>query len=84
MKLTEKSASVFEYLKNNGGKVSVDELADALGRTTRSINANVTDLQKKGLIFRDKVEGEGEDAKAITYVCITDDAEEILAAPDEE
>ena len=49
MKLTEKSNEVFEYVKNNGGKVSIPELADALGRSERSVGANVTDLTKKGL-----------------------------------
>ena len=44
MKLTAKSNEVFEYIKANGGKVSIDELATALDRTTRSVNANVTDL----------------------------------------
>jgi predicted transcriptional regulator len=60
MKLTEKSAQVFDYIKNNGGKVSIDELATALERTSRSISANVTDLTKKGLVVREKVAGEGE------------------------
>ena len=49
MKLTEKSNEVFEYVKNAGGKVTIDELVDALGRTARSVGANVTDLSKKGL-----------------------------------
>lgn len=84
MKLTEKSNEVFEYVKNNGGKVSVDELVEALGRTSRSINANVTDLTKKALCVREKVEAKSDDEKAITYVVITPDAEAILAAPDAE
>jgi predicted transcriptional regulator len=71
MKLTEKSAQVYDYVKANGNKVSVDELVTALGRPARSINANVTDLTKKGLAVRDKVAGEGEDAKDITYVVLT-------------
>ena len=84
MKLTEKSSEVFNYVKSNGGKVSVDELVDALGRAARSINANVTDLTKKGLATREKVAGQGEDAKDITYVVLTADADAILAAPDAE
>jgi len=84
MKLTEKSNEVFEYVKANGGKVSVDELAEALGRTTRSVNANVTDLQKKALIVREKVAGEGEDAKDITYVVITDAGMSFVPSDDEE
>ncbi len=84
MKITEKSSEVFEYVKSNGGKVSIDELVEALGRTSRSINANVTDLCKKELCVREKVAGVGEDAKDITYVVMTPDAEAILAAPDAE
>ena len=72
MKLTEKSMEVFNYIKENGGRVSVEELANGLGRTARSVNANVTDLTKKELAIRDKVKGEGEDAKDITYVVLTD------------
>ena len=73
-KLTEKSAEVFNYVKDNGGRVSIEELANATGRTTRSINANVNDLcsEKKGLCVREKVKGEGEDAKDITYVVLTE------------
>ena len=72
MKLTEKSTAVLDYVKANGGKVSIDELATALDRTTRSIGANVTDLTKKALAVREKVAGEGEDAKDITYVGLTE------------
>ena len=72
MKLTEKSMEVYNYIKENGGRVSIDELAAGLNRTARSVNANVTDLTKKELAARDKVKGEGEDAKDITYVVLTD------------
>ena len=84
MKLTEKSLNVFNYVKENGGRVSIDELANATGRTTRSIGANVTDLQKKGLAIRDKVKGEGEDAKDITYVVLTDEGKVFVPSDDEE
>ena len=73
MKLTEKSNEVFELVKNAGGRISVEELVEATGRTPRSINANVTDLCKKELACREKVAGEGEDAKDITYVVLTED-----------
>ena len=74
IKLTEKSLEVFNYVKDNGGRVSIDELAAGLNRTARSVNANVTDLcsEKKGLAMREKVKGEGEDAKDITYVVLTE------------
>lgn len=84
MKLTEKSNEVFAYVKNNGGRVSIDELVEALGRNARSVGANVTDLAKKGLCTREKVAATEEGAKDITYVVITPDADAILAAPDEE
>ena len=84
MKLTEKSMEVFNYVKENGGRVSIDELSAALGRPTRSISANVTDLcsEKKGLCLREKVKGEGEDAKEITYVVLTDAGKDFI--PDAE
>ena len=74
IKLTETSLEVFNYIKDNGGRVSVEELAAGLNRTPRSVNANVTDLcsEKKGLAMREKVAGEGEDAKPITYVVLTE------------
>ena len=74
IKLTEKSMEVFNYVKENGGRVSVEELAASLNRTTRSINANVTDLcsEKKGLCAREKVEAEEEGGKDITYVVLTE------------
>ena len=86
MKLTEKSQSVFDYIKANGGKVSIDELATALDRTARSVGANVTDLAKKGLVVREKVagEGEGEDAKDITYAVLTAEGETFVPSEDAE
>ena len=71
MKLTEKSMEVLNYVKTNGGKVSIAELAEALGRSERSVGANVTDLTKKELAAREKVEVEGLD-KPVTYVVLTD------------
>lgn len=72
MKLTEMSNEVFNYVKENGGRVSIEELANAVGRSARSVGANVTDLSKKGLVVRDKVTVEGVE-KAVTYVQITDE-----------
>ena len=71
-KLTEKSMEVFEYVKNAGGKVSIPELAEALGRSERSIGANVTDLTKKEIAAREKVEVEGAE-KPVTYVVLTEE-----------
>lgn len=74
MKLTSKSLEVLNYVRENGGRVSIEELAAGLDRTPRSVNANVTDLcsEKKGLATREKVAGESEDAKPITYVVLTE------------
>ena len=83
MKLTEKSNEVFEYVKGNGGKVSIPELAQALDRTERSVGANVTDLTKKGLALREKVEVEGAD-KPVTYVVLTDEGMNFVQEEDAE
>lgn len=71
MKLTEMSSAVFNYVKENGGRVSIEELCTALNRTARSVGANVTDLAKKELVVRDKVTVEGQE-KPVTYVQITE------------
>ncbi len=82
MKLTEKSNEVFEYVKSNGGKITVDELCAALNRAPRSVNANITDLKNKGLVVREKVAGEGEDAKEITYVVMTEEGNAFVPSED--
>ena len=78
MKLTEKSNAVYEYLKNNGGRASIDELAEQLGVSTRSVGANVTDLQKKGILVREKEAGDGD--KEITFAVLTADHADVFAA----
>lgn len=83
MKLTEKSQGVFDYIKANGGKVTIDELCSALNRAPRSINANVTDLSKKGLVTREKVAGDGEDAKDITYAVLTPEGASFVPSDEE-
>lgn len=84
MKLTEKSNEVYTYVKENGGRVSVEELCNVLGRAPRSVNANVTDLCKKKLADREKVAGEGEDAKEITYVVLTEEGKNFVPSEDKE
>lgn len=64
------SNQVFEYVKGNGGRASIDEICEATGRTARSVGANVTDLTKKGLAQRVK-ETVGDEE--ITYVALTAD-----------
>ena len=69
MKLADKTLQVFTYVKENGGRISVAEMVEALDRNARSINASVTDLSKKELAVRDKVkEGDAD----VTYVQLTD------------
>lgn len=70
IKLTEKSAEVFNYIKENGGRVTLTAIAEGVGRTARSIGANVTDLAKKGLAVR---EYEGEGDEKVTYAVLTDE-----------
>ena len=83
MQLTAKSNEVFEYLKNNGGKVSIDELANATGRSARSIGANVLDLTKKGLVVREKEEVEGAE-KPVAYAILTDAGKTFVPSDDAE
>ncbi len=83
MKLTEKSQTIFEYLKANGGRVSIEELANATGRSARSVGANVLDLQKKKLVVREKEEVEGAD-KPVAYAVLTDEGRNFVPSDDEE
>lgn len=83
MQLTAKSNEVFEYLKNNGGKVSIEELANTTGRSARSIGANVLDLTKKGLVVREKEEVEGSE-KPVAYAILTDAGKTFVPSDDAE
>lgn len=83
MKLTEKSQTIFEYLKANGGRVSIEELANATGRSARSVGANVLDLQKKNLVVREKEEVEGAD-KPVAYAVLTDEGRNFVPSDDAE
>lgn len=83
MQLTAKSNEVFENLKNNGGKVSIDELANATGRSARSVGANVLDLTKKGLVVREKEEVEGAE-KPVAYAILTDAGKTFVPSDDAE
>lgn len=83
MQLTAKSNEVFEYLKNNGGKVSIEELANATGRSARSVSANVLDLTKKDLVVRKKEEVEGAE-KPVAYAILTDAGKTFVPSDDAE
>ena len=83
MQLTTKSSEVFNYVKSNGGHVSIDEICNAIGRPSRSVGATVTDLQKKGLVEREKVEVEGAE-KPVVYVNLTDAGATFIPSDDAE
>ena len=83
MKLTEKSQTIFEYLKANGGRVSIEELANATGLSARSVCAHVLALQKKKLVVREKEEAEGAD-KPVAYAVLTDEGRNFVPSDDEE
>lgn len=69
-KMTEKELAVFNYVKQAGGRVSIDEVADALDRSPRSIGPNVNAFVSNGIAQREKVAVEGED-KEKTYIVLT-------------
>lgn len=76
MKLTARQNEVFEYLKANGGRVSMDELCSALGTDAKHLNPVVTTLgvkgeRAKGIVDYEKVEMEGAD-KPVKYVFLTE------------
>ena len=77
MQLTTKSSEVFNYVKSNGGHVSIDEICNAIGRASRSVGANVTDLQKKGLVEREKDE-DGGDESQVCYEKVTERGENVV------
>lgn len=83
MKLTEKSQEIFDYIKSTGGRVSIEELANATGRSARSVGANVLDLQKKKLVVREKEEVEGAD-KPVAYAVLTDEGRNFVPSDDAE
>lgn len=80
MKLTEKSTQVLDYVKANGGHVSIAELCEALDRAPRSMNATVTDLTKKALAVREKVATEDGE---IVYVNLTEDGKSFVPSAED-
>ena len=72
MKLTENQANGINYLRENGGKVSVPELAAGLDKTEKQIGGVRLGLVKKELITYEKVAGAGADGKDLAYFVITD------------
>ena len=84
MKLTEKTFEALEYLQNNGGRATTEEMRIALGcEKIASITGRVNSLVKNGLAYREKVEAEGEE-KPLTYVQLTDDGINFVQGESEE
>lgn len=55
---SENAQAVIRYLQADpNGQYTADDLADALGLTSRQINGTATGLQKKGITERVVVEG---------------------------
>ena len=75
IKLTEKQTAVYNYLKENG-RVTMDELCNALGTDAKHLNPVITTLgvkgeKAKGLCDYEKVDVEGQD-KPVKYVFLTE------------
>ena len=75
MKLTEKQAAVVNYLQANG-RVTMDELCNALGSDAKHLNPVITTLgckgeKAKGLVDYEKIDVEGQD-KPVKYVFLTE------------
>lgn len=86
MKLTEKQTKVVDYLKANGGRVSMTELCAALNDDAKHLNPVITTLgvkgeRAKGLVDYEKVPVEGQE-KPEKYVFLTDAGKNF--APDAE
>ena len=88
MKLTEKQTAVFNYLKENGGRVSMDELCNALGTDAKHLNPVVTTLgtkgeRAKGLVDYEKIAVEGIE-KPVKYVFLTEAGQSFVPGVDED
>lgn len=88
MKLTEKQTAVFNYLKENGGRVTMDELCTALGTDAKHLNPVVTTLgtkgeRAKGLCDYEKIAVEGEE-KPVKYVFLTEAGQSFVPGEDDD
>lgn len=75
IKLTEKQTAVYNYLKENG-RVSMDELCNALDTDAKHLNPVITTLgckgeRAKGLVDYEKIDVEGSE-KPVKYVFLTE------------
>lgn len=83
--LKETSQAVVDYLKENG-RVSTVELANALGKTEKSINGTILALgckgpHAKGFVDYEKVVVEGSE-KPLKYVFLTEAGKNYVPTPD--
>ena len=88
MKLTENASLVFNYVKDNGGRVSIPELATALGKTEKSCLVALLVVGSRffgclGAVDREKVSVEGQE-KPITYVVLTEAGRTFVPSEDAE
>lgn len=88
MTLTEKQTAVFNYVKANGGRVSMDELCAALDTDAKHLNPVVTTLgvkgdRAKGLVDYEKVTVEGAE-KPVKYIFLTEQGQSFEPSEDEE
>ena len=84
MKLTEKQNAVIEFLKDNGGRATMDDLCAGLGSTPKSINPVVTGLgvngpHAKGLVNYEKIQV-GE--KLVKEIFLTDAGKDFVPTED--
>jgi DNA-binding MarR family transcriptional regulator len=88
MKLTEKQTAVFNYLTENGGRVAMDELCEALETDAKHLNPVITTLgckgeRAKGLVDYEKINVDGAE-KPVKYVFLTDAGKSFVPSDDEE
>ena len=86
MKLTERQNAVFNYLKENGGRVSMDELCSALNSDAKHLNPVVTTLgvkgeRAKGLVDYEKIPVEGQE-KPVKYIFLTEAGKTFVPSDD--
>lgn len=75
MKLTANQEKVWDYLKANG-RVTMDELCEALGTDAKHLNPVITTMgckgeRAKGLVDYEKITVEGQE-KPVKYVFLTE------------
>ena len=75
-KLPEKSRKLFDYVKEHGGRVNIEDAAEALCVDVKTLNGTLTSMgtkgpHAKGLLDYEKVPVEGQD-KPAKFVFLTE------------